>query len=275
MFSGGPYSAAPFSAQSNFGVSVTPTGVVATSALGSFFSTITGLEMTSHVGIPDVQGDANHETASFLLSTSLGDYFTTNMAVPIATTGVGTVSVNGGAIAFISGVGIGLTSSIGTLDSVTGDANVEPQGLEAVMALGDYFIPLTGVQGDTVIADVLTTNMGIQADTFVGNTFESLASTALASTIGNLQSVSGGATATITDPFPVGMTGTCGAILEVIGDANVYLIGIEAVTSMGIPFAWGDTLPSQTPNFTPITPSQTPTFVDANPLQEPNWSNSV
>ena len=79
---------------------------------------------------------------------------------------------------------------------------------------------------------------------------------------------------TVNITAPAAAVGSAGTIQQVIGHANVTLTTTpEMVGSTFSVLVWGELVPDQDPNYTPIEPVQNPNFEVVSKLQDPSWKD--
>ena len=59
----------------------------------------------------------------------------------------------------------------------------------------------------------------------------------------------------------------------VIGNANVYLTGVQGIGGVGAFFVWSDIVPAQASNWVDINDAQVESWVDVDTTQTNNWQD--
>jgi len=184
---------------------------------------ITGVEATASVSGVGVNGAA--------VATVAG-----------VTASLGTVSVTINADANVDTTGLGLTSALGTLTSVTGKANITPTGQEGTSALGTV---TTGAEANVTISDTLVATLG-NVSVLVDAEATVIITTGVAAT-GAV-----GTTTTQTDnrfTAPTLFATTFVGSVTIDAEANISLIGVSATGELSNVNVWGLIDEDQTPNW--------------------------
>jgi len=213
--------------------------------------TLTGLELTSNLGtLTSITGTANLTPTGQEGTGQVGGVGVNATAVA-AVGGVnatlGDVSVVINADANVDTAGLGLTSALGTLTSVTGTANISITGLEGTSALGT----VTPIAGADVSLDGVNATLGnvsvlvdAEATVIITTGVAATGSTGTLSTItDNRFDAPGFANLRASDPF-VNPT--------VSGACNFTLTGVSATGLVSNLNVWGLVDDSQTPNWREI-----------------------
>ena len=214
--------------------------------------TLTGLELTSNLGtLTSITGTANLTPTGQEGTGQVGGVGVNATAVA-AVGGVnatlGDVSVVINADANVDTAGLGLTSALGTLTSVTGTANISVTGLEGTSALGT----VTPVAGADVSLDGVNATLGnvsvlVDAEATIiittGVAGTSAVGTATTRTV-NIVPIVGG----LTPPAANTALGTP----TVDAEARVIITGVSATGVVSNLNVWGLVDDAQNPNWVEV-----------------------
>ena len=158
---------------------------------------------------------------------------------------LGTVSVTINADANVDTAGLGLTSALGTLTSVTGKANISPTGQEGTSALGTVTPEAQAIVSipNSLVATLGNVSVLVDAEATI------IITTGVAAT---------GAVGTVTtrtvNRFEIHLSGATASLgaPTVIAKADVTLTGVSATSELSNLNVWGLIDESQTPNWTDV-----------------------
>ena len=241
-----------------------PSGLEASTAIGSIFDTVQGMQATSEIGaLQGVTTTVNATPDGMQMNSSIGSFFDTNMGMQATTELGNTYEIEGNAFAVIQG--FQMQSFIGSIFDTT-------QGLVATSQIETNVI--------VEIFQSVTITSGLQATATVDSnplTINGLANITIPTGIQatsqipvNPLTVNGDANFTISSGLLA--TTTIGTLPNQIISSNIVVNGIQSISSVGEALVWGTNLPNQTPNYNLITPVAGANYSEIEPIQNANYS---
>lgn len=186
---------------------------------------ITGVEATGSVSGVGVNGAAVATVAS-------------------VTASLGTVSVSINADANVDTTGLGLTSALGTIASVTGKANITPTGQEGTSALGTV---TTGAEANVTISETLVATLGnVSVD--IDGEANVIITSGVAAT-GSVGSVTTRSSNIVNISITEIQINSALGTLSIDAEANISLTGLSATGELSNVNVWGLIDEDQTPNW--------------------------